>query len=123
MTERARLLQAVNELEATFRQSWQRANDESRDNRKEGIQLRRVISEKMAEISSLGHLAFGESELHGKFRSEFSKMRSRLAFHHASWPIVTIEFDNPDYLKSSAELREASNEFIAWVKATLAVQR
>lgn len=123
MTERARLLQAVNELEATFRQSFGLGDHDFKDNRKEAIQLRRVISDQMATISAIANLAFDGSAMHTTFRSEFAIMRSTMAFHHASWPVVAIDLENPDYLLSAAKLRETNDGFTVWLKSVLASPR
>lgn len=123
MTERARLVQAVNELETTIRASFQLGDVDFKDNRKEAIRLRRVISEKMAELSSIADQILAGTELHDRFRSEFAQMRSTMAFHHASWPIVAIELENPEYLQSAAKLRETNDRFIRWLRGALAQVR
>ena len=117
--EKEPLLQAINKLEATFRQATELASNDCKDSRKEGIQLRRVVADQLATIFSIANLAFDGSELHEAFRSEFSRMRSTMAHHHASWPIVAIDLKNPDYLLSAAQMRKSNGAFIAWVKKAL----
>jgi hypothetical protein len=39
-----------------------------------------------------------------------------MAFHHASWPIVSIDLESPEYLVSAKAMRKAYDDFIAWVK-------
>jgi len=119
MTERARLLQAVNELEATIRESFRLGDQDFNNNRQDALRLRRLITERMAEISSLSDRCLDGSILHGQFRSAFSKMRSAMAFHHASWPIVAIDLESAEYTLSAAKLREATDSFILWVKTVL----
>lgn len=79
MTDGERLLRAVEMLEATFRQSAQLGNENFRENRKEAVQLRRVISDHLASISKIGAEAFADTELLRSFQSEFSRMRSQMA--------------------------------------------
>jgi hypothetical protein len=117
--ERTNLTRAVNELEATIRESFQLGDEGFKDNRKEAIRLRRIITDKMAEMSSIADRALAGTALHGKFRSEFSSLRSTMAYHHAYWPIVAIDFESPDYLTSAAKLRESTDSFIAWLKGAL----
>jgi hypothetical protein len=123
MTEREQLLQAVNELEATFRQSAELGNANFRNNRKEAVQLRRVISDRLASISTIGAAAFADTEMLRPFQSEFSRMRSTMALHHASWPIVMIDLDDQDYLASAMALRESNSRFIGWVRTAVSASR
>ena len=87
--------------------------------RKKGVEYRRQIGEKVALIGSLGEHAFG-SETRAEFRREFSKLRSALALHQASWPIVAIDVANAQYQASVQTLRETSRSFISWVRSALA---
>lgn len=123
MTENNTLLDAINELETTLGQSAGLANENFKDNRKEAVQLRRVIADHLAALYSLGSVAFESAELREGFRSEFAKMRSTMAFHHASWPVVAIDLENPDYLTSIATLRESNRRFISWVRNALSASK
>jgi hypothetical protein len=114
----AEVLQAVDDLELVLGQSAQ-LTDNLDDHRKHGLELRRQILAKVAMIGSLGEQAFDAGGRELAFRGEFSKMRSAMAYHQASWPIVSIKPDDPDYLLSVRALREANRHFIGWVRAAL----
>lgn len=116
--ERQRLLSAVDAYEEILRQSAGLRNGET-DRRREAVQLRRLISERIPEISSLGDAVFTAPDTHVTFRNEFARMRSAVAFHQASWPIVGIEPANPQYQESVRAIREANRRFIDWVRSAL----
>lgn len=120
VTEKRELLDALGELETTFRQSASLASNDLKESRKEAVQLRRVMADKLNTISSLGVSALESSGLGDAFRSEFSKMRSAIAHHHASWPIVSIDLQDPEYLASIKRMRESYTAFISWVRNVLA---
>ena len=119
MSDRDDLRRTVDELEDLLRQSAN-LSDDLDDHRRRGIELRREIGQKVAAIGSLVEKAFDAASEQGSFRSEFSKMRSAMAYHQASWPIVSIKPDDAGYIASVAALREANRHFISWVRAALA---
>lgn len=116
--ERLRLLSAVDAYEEILRQSARLRNGET-DRRREAVQLRRLISQRIAEISSVGDAVFAATDTHAAFRDEFARMRSAVAYHQASWPIVGVEPMNPHYQESVQAVREANRHFIAWVRSAL----
>ncbi len=118
MNSRKALLEAVDELERLLRQSAELV-DGLDGHRKQGIEFRRQIAEKVATIGSLGEQLFEAAE-QVPFRREFSHMRSALAYHQASWPIVSIKLDDPNYRASVQSLRDANRSFISWVRRALA---
>lgn len=119
MMDRVHLLEALNDLEATISKSFELGNEEFKSNRKQAIQLRRTISEKVASISRIGDIVFEGSPLHSAFRSEFAMMRSTMAMHQASWPVVAIDLHSADYLKSAAKLRESNARFMTWLRVAV----
>ena len=120
MTGRQKLLDAVNALEAAFAQGAKLGDNNFSEHRKEVIQLRRLIAAQTSSIGPLCEEAFEQAEEQQAFRSEFSKMRSAMALHQASWPVVSIDFENPDYLSSLRSMQEAHRKFVAWARIALA---
>lgn len=116
--EGQRLLVAVDAYEEILRQSAGLRNGET-DRRREAVQLRRLISERIVEIRLLGDAAFSTADAHTAFRNEFARMRAAVAYHQASWPIVGVEPMNPHYQESVRRVREANRHFIAWVRAVV----
>lgn len=45
------------------------------------------------------------------FRTELSTLRSFVAEHQATWPVVTIDPDDPEYKRSVVNLRAANDRF------------
>lgn len=106
---------AVADLEETLRLS-RRLDVGFDDRRKEAIEQRRDISEKLARLSSAAQ-AIPDIHARSTFLSALSKMRAALAVHQASWPIVTIDQTNPTYLASIKAARSAYEQFFDWVRA------
>lgn len=118
-----KLLEAVTQFEATLRQSASLGNQNFKENRSQAVKLRLLMAHHLTAISSLGDQAFDGDTRHGPFRSEFAKMRSHMALHHASWPIVAIDLEDPAYLASVKDLRKSNERFIGWVKQALSAGR
>jgi hypothetical protein len=70
----------------------------------------------LADIHASGS-AIADPVFNNAFRSQFSKMRSAMALHHASWPVVAIDLDDPAYQASIQTQREACRIFFAWVRS------
>jgi len=119
VTGRDKLLAAIDLLEASFAQAVKLGDDNFIEHRKEVIQLRRVILEQNSAIAALCDEAFGNSEGREAFRAAFSKMRSAMAHHQASWPVVSINFESLDYIASLQAMRDANRNFITWVRSAL----
>jgi hypothetical protein len=117
---RTLLLAAVDTLETMLAKSVQLGAAELDDHRRDAIQLRRLLSAQNAEIGKLGEEVFSDPADLTEFRSEFSKMRSATAFHQASWPVVSIDLQHPDYLASLKSSRDANKQFIGWIRRVLA---
>jgi hypothetical protein len=118
MTARDDLSQAIGEYEALLLQ-FKELDPDISDHRREAIQLRRQFTDILAAILASGEAAFAGTELGGQFRSEFSKMRSAVAYHQASWPIVAVDHDDAAYCASEATTRDACHNFIAWARNAL----
>ncbi len=119
MNERQELLEAIKLLEATFRKSASLGDENFKEHRKEAVQLRREIAAQLANISKLGTTVFEGKSTAETFRSQFASMRATMAMHHASWPIIAIDLENPEYRASATTLRESNGKFIAWVRMAL----
>lgn len=63
----------------------------------------------MSEFASFGDAITRRHQM-VSFRHRFSKMRSAMALHHASWPVISIELDNPTDVASVQTLRAAYRE-------------
>lgn len=118
MSARDDLLPAVGEFEALMSHSAG-LNADVADHRKEAIQIRRQIAEKFAALSSAGADVFPDHATEVAFRNAFSKMRSATSYHQASWPVVAVDYNSPDYRASEHRVRRSCQEFIKWNRATL----
>ncbi|WP_287459374.1 hypothetical protein [Sphingomonas sp.] len=122
MTARDDLIRAVHEYEALLTHSAG-LNAEVPDHRKEAIQVRRRISEMLAAIASTGNVFFAGGAQGVTFNGHFSKMRSTMAYHQASWPVVSVNYEDADYRASETKARKSCQEFIAWVNNVLDVSK
>lgn len=122
MTARDDLIRVVHEYEALLAHSAG-LNAEVPDHRKEAIQVRRWISEKLAAIASTGNVFFAGGPQGVIFNGHFSKMRSTMSYHQASWPVVSVNYKDANYRASEAKARKSSQEFIAWVNNVLEVSK
>lgn len=110
-------LAAVDGLETLLRESAQMRDAEFQDRRKEVLQIRRTIADQNAKIAALGETAFNDPEQRQAFQSAFSKLRSAISLHMASWPVVSIEVADPGYQASLIKQRDAYRHFIAWARS------
>lgn len=118
MTARDDLVQAVGEYEALLHQ-FKALDPNISDHRREAIQMRRELTNTIGAIAASGGAFFAGTDLDGNFRTEFSKMRSAVAHHQASWPIVAINHDDAGYVASETATRAACHNFIVWVRKVL----
>lgn len=116
MNANMELLKAVEAFEAELA----RSSELLKSDRKEMIRIRRVISTHIARIAELIPEISSEGAINANLRGEFSKVRHAIALHQANWPVVSIDFENPEYLTSRHEMRDANRRFIRLVKATFA---
>jgi hypothetical protein len=105
---------AVVDLEETLRLS-RKLDTGFEENRREAIQQRREISQKVARVFDAAQ-AITDSSARSIFMAEFAKMRSAFALHHASWPIVLIDQSDPGYRKSIQTMRTAYTNFFDWFR-------
>lgn len=115
VNRRKELLVTVAEFESVLRQSAGLGHE----GRKEMIALRRSLGTLIQRLASLGEEAFSNAEDRHVYRNELSRMRSAMALHHASWPIVSIDSCDQDYVASLRSTRDANRTFIEWVKRAL----
>ncbi len=114
------LLRIVAELEATLRQSAELPDRSDNADRKAAVALRRRMAEHIAAAAEAGELLFGALSRRSEFRSRISRMRTVMALHQASYPIVSIDRRDPAYRASVAALRAANEGFFKWVRTELA---
>lgn len=113
------LLHALAEFEAAIQESYSLADSDFDAKRRRGVELRRLISEKREEVGRLGERWVAGTSNVGAFREEFAKMRSAMAEHHATWPLVRIDLSDPQFRESSQASREATYRFMEWIRRTL----
>lgn len=121
-TDRNDLLAAINALEVTLRQSASITRENFEARKGEAIELRRRIAEHRTEIFSLISDGLDEGDSQSSFRSRFSKLCAIIALHQANWPVVSIDLQNPDYLASIREVRDAYASFFQWARTVLATR-
>jgi hypothetical protein len=111
----------VVQLEATLRQSANLPGRGDNADRKVAVTLRRRIAEQIATVSEAGELVFNALERRSEFRTRISRMKTAMALHQASYPIVSIDRRDPDYRASVAvaALRAANGSFFDWVRTEL----
>jgi hypothetical protein len=119
MTARDDLLLAIREYEAVLQRSAGLSSTSEPD-RREAVRLRRLISERIAAISLAGRKVFQNRPDKNAFDDGFSRMRSAVANHQASWPIVAVDSASADYQLSVVRVREANRTFIEWVRRSMA---
>lgn len=113
------LIASIATFEATLTASSARNDSDFEAHRRDAIELRRQIAVHRAEISTLFEQSIASPELRTQFRARFSALCSALALHQASWPVVAIELDNPDYQASRDSTRAKYREFFAWARTAL----
>ncbi|NOW44976.1 hypothetical protein FHW96_001122 [Novosphingobium sp. SG751A] len=116
MNARDEMSRVIGEFAAELRRSVELPAN----NRKEMIQVRRVIARHISNIASIVPNVSEGAAGHPAIRSGFSKVRHATALHQASWLVVAIKPNDPGYLVSLREMREVNRSFIDFVKATLA---
>jgi hypothetical protein len=116
MSNRSDLLATVVALANTFANSVSLGGDDFRANRPQIVQLRREIVARIADIAALAH-TMDDASLSETLARETSAMRAAVAGHHAAWPIVTIDLDDPSYQASIRNMRQAYRHFIALAKS------
>ena len=109
------VLAAVRDLETTLRRSRQLIDVDFHEHRKEAIQQRREVSARLAQLSAAAGTIEDPGVQHA-FRNEFSKLRSAMALYQASWPVVSIDHDNPEYCASLEAMRSAYGRFFDWIR-------
>lgn len=115
MSSRDELVRAVDDFEKANQRSIA-LGDDTVDQRRRAVQFRRETWEIVAEIAAHGPNAFAGQEWKAKFRDAFWTMRSTMALHQASWPVVSADKDAATYQASVKKVREENQRFIAWAR-------
>lgn len=87
-------------LATNMPEGWQR----------EYVDLRRAVQVRLIEIGAAGRSVIGASGDPGPlrdFEDRLSRCRHTLAFHQASWPVVSIDPASPDYQHSLGKVQAA----------------
>lgn len=119
MDDQETLIASIDAFEAMLTKSAARNDANFEEHRRAAIEQRRQIATFRAEISRLFEQSTVSPELRGEFRARFSALCTALALHQASWPIVSIDLDNPDYQASRDSTRAKYREFFAWARPAL----
>lgn len=87
------------------------------------LDLRRQLQVQLTRISELARTCAplqGNEEQMRNYRDAFSRMRTAVALHQASWPVVDISHREQAYLDSVANARAATAAFFAAAEKALA---
>ena len=88
--------------------------DRAGDWRQRTVRYRRLLQSDIAKLA-IAIRALDDSEAtraDGRlFRAELSALRSCVAEHQATWPVVTIDPDDDEYNRSVVGLRAANDRF------------
>lgn len=101
------------------------AKDRPEGWQKEYVHLRRRLQEQLIKAGELSEALFRTAtaaELAPPFQAALRKMRSALALHQASWPVIAIVLDDPDYQASMRNVTQSHQEFNAAVDAILSLR-
>lgn len=112
---------AVAVLEAALKESADLGGDRFLQNRKRVIDLRRQIMACISNVSVAGQQAFADTAHSASFRAGYARMRTAMALHHASWPVIAIDMDNPNYQASIQAMRLEYRAFIRWSQTAVGV--
>lgn len=91
--------------------------------RYELVQIRKKIAVQIGIVGKAGDQLFAEHndiETTRKFRTKFSLVCTKTAFHQANWPAFRLGESVTEYQQSVREVRNAIDDFIAWSRETAA---
>jgi hypothetical protein len=107
-------LSALSEAMTIFEEIAQRNQDDPETltpaRRREQLADRRLAFATMAQLGEAGRLGLsgqGNEALLRKFEQCLANFRHVLALHQANWPVVSIELEDLDYLRSRQSVRSA----------------
>lgn len=107
------VLQVLAALERTNDQLWQASQRESEGWKQAYLGLRRELQAQTAALARLDCAALGLSEADEQaWRAAFGRFRSAAALHQASWSVIDIAVDDPEYRRSVEAIRAACLNFI-----------
>lgn len=112
---------AVTQQFSLLRETYQRFIDiaqRSDAGRKQDlVAARRILSQQLLDLETLVKSAPKDSidtALARDFGKRLSHLRSKIAFHQASWPAVRLDEDPEAYRESRTEVTQAYREFLDW---------
>lgn len=110
------LLHLLSEYEATLRQSAELPEGGDNVHRKTAVALRRRMADQIASLAAVGETVFANDVRKADFRNRISRVRTAMALHQASYPIVAIDRQDAAYRTSVSAVRAANDGFIRWVR-------
>ena len=126
MADTSALTDCINALEATLGELNRIARRSDADRKRDLVAMRRILSERIGmlpDAATQPGAPFADPPLSDEFQARFSKMRSAVALHQATWSVVLID-DAPDsYRASAAHATATTRDFILWARAALTSNR
>ena len=116
------LAEALDALESTLLEIERVANRKDGDRARELIAQRRALSDGMTRVQQAATAAgspFAQEPVLAEFQREFSKMRSAVALHQATWSVVLIDEAPAAYIASSRNASAATRSFLGWARGVL----
>lgn len=113
LAELERILTAMAETSKRTDDAW----------KKEFIEMRRQLQLQLTALTAAAakctHIR-NNPEAAAKLREGWTRMRSALALHQASWPAVRIDRADPAYLESVKKTRATNWEFVELARQIIA---
>ena len=116
LAELERILTAMAEMSKRTDEAW----------KKEFIEMRRQLQLQLTALTAAAadcNQIRGNPEAAAKLREGWTKMRSALALHQASWPAVRIDRADPAYLESVNKTRTTNWAFVELARQIIADAR
>lgn len=86
---------------------------------KEYLQRRRMLQEQIHRLCQADAQLNLCDEDSRRFRDAFSRLRTATALHHADWPVVDINRQDPAYGKSAANVGQTYQNFMTVMRALM----
>lgn len=113
MPDLSALKQAIATIEEVARRYHSPPELRGGEWRRKQVADRRLVLEALTELAAAGrrHLvARGDETLLRRFEDAVTRFRHALALHQANWPVVSIDPEDLDYLRSRQNVRVASQK-------------
>ncbi|MEI9852131.1 MAG: hypothetical protein WDN24_16235 [Sphingomonas sp.] len=113
---------AFDALERTLHDIELVARRSDAERKRDLIVQRRLLAERMTAVQQLAHAPgspFAREPEALEFHRQFSKMRSAVALHQATWSVVLIDDAPQEYLDSSRSASDAVRAFLLWARGVL----